>query len=70
MLTEGDIGTIDALLVGVNEKINAIINVREDIIALIRIHTDISDETIENNILINAKVKARTAAEELVALLS
>ena len=61
---------IDTLLKDVNEKVNIIIKSRDDVTALLRIHSDIDSDAVENNVLSKAKERAKAAAEELVTLLS
>jgi len=54
---------------GLNDYVNEIIEAREDVFALLRIHQDVNNDPIENTILVNAKVRARTAAQNLATLL-
>ena len=57
------------MLVDLNLQVNTILNAREDVEALIRIHADV-DGTAETSILNNAKLRAKAASENLVTLLT
>jgi len=54
---------------GLNSKVNKICEAREDCLALMRIDGDVADADCLI-VLGKAKLKARTAASELVTLLS
>jgi len=69
-LTAGEIEAINAILAGINSNVNEILNAREDVNALLRIAGDIDSDSIENNILVQAKARALTASQALVTLLS
>lgn len=67
-ITDQEREIINELLSGVNKKINTILNARDDVNALLRIHSDINSDSIENTVLNKAKTRMKTAAEELVVL--
>lgn len=75
-LNQNQINTINTLINGtpdnhdhsLNGYVNAIINAREDVLALLRIHADIDNSTC-NTIITNARARADAAAQALVTLL-
>lgn len=68
-LTEEEITQIELLVESVNHEINNIVSARDDVLALLRIYGSINNDTIEDAILIDARNRAKTAAQELVSLL-
>ena len=68
-ITKQEQEVIEKLLEDVNLQINEIVNAREDVQALLRIHTDINDDAIEGIVLSEAKERAKTAAQEIINLL-
>lgn len=69
-ITDQERVVIDELLNNVNKKINVILNARDDVVALLRIHVDIDNNTVEDKVLSESKKRALIASQELVTLLS
>lgn len=69
MITQQEQEAIEAMVQSVNDELNNIINAREDVIALLRIHESINNDATENGILNDAKARALTASQALVTLL-
>ena len=61
---------INSMLTSMETELSNIINARDDVYALLRINIDVNNDTIENNVLSGAKTKAKTAAQEIITLLS
>jgi len=68
-ITDLEQQSIEKLLTDLNKEINDIISAREDISALLRIHTDINNDITEDKILTNAKARAKISAQNIVNLL-
>ena len=69
-ITAQEEATIRTLITNVNTEDNKILEAREDVYALLRLHTFINSNSIEDAILAGAKLKAKTAAQEIVTLLT
>ena len=69
-LTEGQIEAIEEMIQTLNEEVNALVSARNDVLALLRIHGDIASDAEEMNVLSQAKIRARAAAQTLNALLT
>lgn len=77
-LTQAQLDAIKELLEGyndqgepdnINSRINRVIDAREDVQALVRIHGDVPDEAAIT-ILAEARSRAKTAARSIVDLLT
>ena len=69
-ITDQERVLINELLNKINHKINTIMNARDDVVALLRIHVDINSDTVEDKVLSESKKRALIASQELVTLLS
>ena len=68
-LSEAQIANIKGVLRDINQKVNEIVNAREDVIALLRLDPYINDDTLIMAQIQEAKARAATAADELNTLL-
>ena len=68
-ITEAEREIIEALIDSMNEQVNEILEAREDVLSLLRVHETIDDNATENAILAAAKNRAQTAAQAIVDLL-
>ena len=69
-MNQATIDVVEGLLASLNEEVGKIVQARDDVVALLRIHTDITSDAEETSVLSAAKVRAKTAATALVTLLS
>lgn len=69
-ITPAELAAITAILEALNTHLNTIVAAREDVTALLRIVNEINNNTIEDAVLAQAKLRAKTAAQAIVTLLS
>lgn len=68
-LNQTQVDNITSTIQEANGLLNGIINSREDLLALIRINADVTDDGA-TSVIASSRLRAKTAAETLVTLFS